>query len=118
LAPPGSSGNARHARALLVATPWDEGTYLCSIRTMYRILEQASELRERRDQLRHPNYQKPQLLASSPNKVWSWDITKLLGPVKWTYFYLYVILDIFGRYVVGWMVAEMRERRTSQAADR
>ena len=73
---------------------------------MYRILEQASELRERRDQLRHPNYQKPQLLATSPNQVWSWDNTKLLGPVKWTYFYLYVILDIFSRYVVGWMVAE------------
>ena len=88
------------------ATLLDEGTYLCSIRTMYRILEQAAEVRERRDQLRHPHYQKPQLLATGPNQVWSWDITKLLGPVKWTYFYLYVILDIFSRYVVGWMVAE------------
>ena len=84
----------------------DEGTYLCSVRTMYRLLEQAGEVRERRDQLRHPHYQKPQLLATGPNQVWSWDITTLLGPVKWTYFYLYVILDIFSRYVVGWMVAE------------
>ena len=72
---------------------------------MYRILEQEHELRERRNQLSHPNYQKPELLATAPNQVWSWDITKLLGPVKWTYFYLYVILDIFSRYVVGWMVA-------------
>jgi putative transposase len=87
------------------ATLLDEGTYLCSLRTMYRILEQSGEVRERRDQLSHPNYQKPQLLATAPNQVWSWDITKLLGPVKWTYFYLYVILDIFSRYVVGWMVA-------------
>ncbi len=88
------------------ATLLDEGSYLCSVRTMYRILEQAGEVRERRDQLRHPNYTKPQLLATGPNQVWSWDITKLLGPVKWTYFYLYVILDIFSRYVVGWMVAD------------
>jgi putative transposase len=87
------------------ATLLDEGAYLCSVRTMYRLLEQAGEVRERRDQLRHPSYQKPQLLATAPNQVWSWDITKLLGPAKWTYFYLYVILDIFSRYVVGWMVA-------------
>ena len=83
----------------------DEGTYLCSIRTMYRILSDAEEVRERRNQLRHPNYKKPELLATGPNQVWSWDITKLLGPAKWSYFYLYVILDIFSRYVVGWMVA-------------
>lgn len=87
------------------ATLLDEDRYLCSIRTMYRILEQHHEVRERRDQLRHPNYTKPELLATAPNQVWSWDITKLLGPVKWSYFYLYVILDIFSRYVVGWMVA-------------
>jgi len=87
------------------ATLLDEGTYLCSIRTMYRMLEGNGEVRERRDQLRHPQYQKPELLATGPNQVWSWDITKLLGPVKWTYFYLYVILDIFSRYVAGWMVA-------------
>lgn len=83
----------------------DEGEYLCHWRTMYRILDEYREVRERRNQLRHPNYQKPELLATGPNQVWSWDITKLLGPVKWTYFYLYVILDIFSRYVVGWMIA-------------
>ncbi len=87
------------------ATLLDEGIYHCSIRTMYRILEQNKEVRERRKQLRHPVYQKPELLARGPNEVWSWDITKLLGPVKWSYFYLYVILDIFSRYVVGWMIA-------------
>jgi putative transposase len=97
------------------ATLLDEGTYLCSIRTMYRILDQAGELRERRDQLRHPNYSKPELLATGPNEVWSWDITKLLGPVKWTYFYLYVILDIFSRYVAGWMVAH---RESAELAER
>ena len=97
------------------ATLLDEGTYLCSLRTMYRILEDSGEVRERRDQLRHPSYQKPQLLATAPNQVWSWDITKLLGPVKWTYFYLYVILDIFSRYVVGWMVAE---RESAELAKR
>jgi len=83
----------------------DEGIYLCSVRTMYRILEENQEVRERRNQLRHPNYKKPEILATAPNQVWSWDITKLKGPVKWTYYYLYVILDIFSRYVVGWMVA-------------
>jgi len=87
------------------ATLLDEGLYLCSVRSMYRILDQHGEVRERRDQLRHPVYQKPELLAAGSNQVWSWDITKLLGPAKWTYFYLYVLLDIFSRYVVGWMVA-------------
>lgn len=84
----------------------DQGTYLCSIRTMYRILKTHAEIKERRNQLSHPRYQRPELLATAPNQVWSWDITKLRGPVKWTYYYLYVILDIFSRYVVGWMVAE------------
>ncbi len=79
----------------------DEGTYLCSVRSMYRILDQAREVRERRNQLRHPCYKKPELLATGPNQVWSWDITKLFGPAKGTYFHLYVILDIFSRYVVG-----------------
>jgi putative transposase len=83
----------------------DEGEYHCSIRTMYRILDDKTEVKERRNQLSHPVYQKPELLATAPNQVWSWDITKLLGPAKWTYFYLYVILDIFSRYVVGWMIA-------------
>jgi putative transposase len=94
-----------HAPAQVYATLLDEGLYLCSIRTMYRILESAGEVRERRNQLRHPNYMKPELLARAPNQVWSWDITKLRGPVKWSHFSLYVILDIFSRYVVGWMVA-------------
>ena len=80
-----------HARLL------DEGRYLCSERTMYRVLAENAEVRERRDQLRHPEYKKPELLARAPNQVWSWDITKLLGPQKWTYFYLYVLIDIFSR---------------------
>ena len=83
----------------------DEKNYICSIRTMYRILEKEGEIKERRNQLVRPHYTKPELLAKAPNEVWSWDITKLKGPVKWTYYYLYVILDIFSRYVVGWMVA-------------
>lgn len=93
------------APAEIVATLLDEGRYLCSVRTMYRILDAQKEVRERRNQLRHPCYTKPELLATGPNQVWSWDITKLKGPVKWTYYYLYVILDIYSRYVVGWMVA-------------
>lgn len=88
------------------ATLLDEDTYHCSPRTMYRILADSGEVRERRDQVRHPHYKAPELLATTTNQVWSWDITKLLGPVKWSYFYLYVILDIFSRYVVGWMVAD------------
>lgn len=94
------------APAAVYATLLDEGRYHCSIRTMYRILESEGETRERRDQLVHPAYTKPELLATGPNQLWSWDITKLLGPAKWTYFYLYVILDVFSRYVVGWMVAD------------
>ena len=88
------------------ATLLDEGQYLCSVRTMYRILADADEVRERRNQLHRPAYAKPELLATGPNQVWSWDITKLKGPAKWSYFYLYVILDIFSRYVVGWMLAQ------------
>lgn len=84
----------------------DEGVYLCSISTMYRVLRGARQVRERRDQLRRPNYSRPELLATAPNQVWSWDITKLRGPAKWVFFQLYVILDIFSRYVVGWMVAD------------
>jgi len=92
--------------AEVYGTLLDEGVYCCSIRTLYRLLAAEGETRERRDQLVHPPYQKPQLLATAPNQLWSWDITKLLGPAKWTYFYLYVILDVFSRYVVGWMVAD------------
>ena len=93
------------APAAIYAALLDEGAYHCSIRTMYRILHDHREVRERRNQLRHPNYKKPELLATGPNQVWSWDITKLLGPAKWTYYYLYTILDIYSRYVVGWMLA-------------
>ena len=96
---------ADHAPHEVYATLLDEGDYRCSIRTMYRILDAHTEVKERRNQLRHPVYQKPELLATAPKQVWSWDITKLLGPVTWSYFSLYVILDIFSRYVVGWMVA-------------
>ena len=91
--------------ASVFAALLDEGTYHCSTRTMYRILQDSHEVRERRNQLRHPNYKKPELLATAPNQVWSWDITKLLGPAKWTYYCLYVILDIYSRYAVGWMLA-------------
>lgn len=93
------------------ATLLDEDRYLCSWRSMYRILAEHEEVRERRNQLRHPTYSKPELLATAPNQLWSWDITKLLGPSKWMYYYLYVILDVFSRYVVGWMIAE-RESAT------
>jgi putative transposase len=89
----------------------DEGHYHCSVRTLYRILAEEGELKERRALRRHTQYAKPELLATGPNQLWSWDITKLKGPVKWTYFYLYVILDVFSRYVVGWMVAS-RESAT------
>jgi putative transposase len=93
------------------ATLLDEGTYLCSWRTMYRVLDEHQEVRERRNQLRHPGYSKPELLATGPNQLWSWDITKLKGPVKWTYYYLYTILDVFSRYAPGWMIAD-RESAT------
>lgn len=96
------------------ATLLDEGQYLCSIRTMYRILEDNGESKERRDQLAHPAHKKPELLATAPNQVWSWDITKLLGPVKWSYYYLYVIMDIFSRYVVGWLVADRESASLAQ----
>ena len=102
------------------ATLLDEGRYLCSERTMYRLLAEHQEVRERRDQLTHPAYARPELLAEGPNQVWSWDITKLLGPAKWTYHYLYVILDVFSRYVVGWTVqpgesATLAEQLIAQA---
>jgi len=103
------------APAAIQATLLDEGQYLCSTRTMYRVLEQDGATRERRDQLTHPEYQKPELLATEPNQLWSWDITKLRGPAKWTYFYLYVILDVFSRYVTGWMVAH---RESAELAKR
>ena len=93
------------APAAVYATLLDEGTYLASERTMYRILAANAEVRERRDQLRHPAYARPELLATGPRQLMSWDITKLRGPGKGTHYHLYVILDVFSRYVPGWMVA-------------
>lgn len=102
------------APATIYATLLDEGIYLGSVRTMYRLLKTDGQCRERRAQLIHPAYSKPELLATGPNEVWSWDITKLRGPLKWTYFHLYVVLDIFSRYVVGWMIAP---RETAELAE-
>jgi len=95
----------------IYATLLDEGQYHCSIRTMYRILDsEHGDVKERRRGHQRMQYKKPELLATAPNQVWSWDITKLKGPAKWTYFYLYVIMDIFSRYVVGWMVAHREQK--------
>ncbi len=103
------------APASIYATLLEEGVYVCSIRTMYRILEEQEEVRERRAQRRHPRRAPPRLVARAPNEVWTWDITKLAGPRKWTTFALYVILDMFSRYVVAWMVAD---RETAKLAKR
>lgn len=92
----------------------DDGQYLCCVSTMYRLLRVEGAVRERRDQLRHPVYTRPELLATRPNEVWSWDITKLLGAEKWSYYYLYVIMDIYSRYVVGWMLAEHESAQLAQ----
>lgn len=97
---------ADKAPAEVYATLLDEEKYLCSISTMYRLLHSHSLVRERRDQLRHPIYKRPELLATAPNQLWSWDITKLKGPEKWTAYHLYVVLDVYSRYVVGWMLAQ------------
>jgi putative transposase len=97
------------------ATLLDEGRYLASERTMYRLLAERGEVRERRDQLTHPGYAKPELLAERPNELWSWDVTKLKGPAKWTVFYLYVILDVFSRYCVGWTVQHRENAKLAKA---
>jgi putative transposase len=98
------------------ATLLDEGSYLCSTRTMYRILAaHHGGVRDRRDQLTHPAYNRPELLAERPNELWSWDVSKLKGPAKWTYFYLYVILDVFSRYVVGWTVQHRENAELAKA---
>ena len=102
------------APATIYATLLDEGRYLCSVPTMYRVLRAADEVRERRRQARHPATAKPELIATGPNSVWTWDITKLLGPEKWTYYHLYVIIDIFSRYVPGWLLAR---RETAELAE-
>jgi transposase InsO family protein len=100
------------------ATLLDEGIYHCSIRTMYRLLHQHQQVQERRNQRRHPTYTKPELLrvplGRGPNQLWSWDITKLRGPAAWQYYYLYVILDVFSRYVVGWLLAEHKSANLAE----
>jgi putative transposase len=103
------------APASIYATLLDDGRYLCSVPTMYRLLRAEDEVRERRRQATHPARIKPELVANGPNSVWSWDITKLLGPEKWTYFHLYVVIDIFSRYVTGWLLAP---RETAELAER
>lgn len=102
------------APAEIYAILLDEGIYLCSIRTMYRVLAEADEVRERRKQTQHPVYVKPELLATGPNQVWSWDITKLRGPGKWQHFSLYVIMDIYSRFVVGWLIADRESSTLAQ----
>jgi putative transposase len=102
------------APATVYAKLLDQGTYLASVSTMYRVLHEHDEVRERRRQATHPAHKKPELIATTPNSVWSWDITKLHGPEKWTYFYLYVILDIYSRYVVGWMLARAERAELSR----
>jgi putative transposase len=97
------------------ATLLDDQHYHCSWRTMYRILAEAHEVRDRRDQIRRTGYTAPELLATAPNELWSWDITKLRGPATWTYYYLYVILDVFSRAVVGWMIAEREDAVLAEA---
>ena len=102
------------APAAIYATLLEEGRYHGSVRTMYRLLAKSGQVRERRAQRKHPTYTKPELLATRPNEVWSWDITKIKGPAKWNHLHLYVILDIFSRYVVGWMIAP---RETAELAE-
>src|SRR6266545_4638243 len=103
------------APATVYAKLLDQGVYLGSVPTMYRVLRAHDEVRERRRQATHPAAKKPELLATKPNQVYSWDITKLLGPAKWTYYYLYVLLDIFSRYVPGWMLAHAENARLAEA---
>jgi putative transposase len=102
------------APAQVWAALLDEGTYLCSVSSMYRLLRERSEVRERRRVARHPAHRKPELVATGPNQVWSWDITKLAGPYRWTWFQLYVILDVYSRYVVGWLVAPRESARLAE----
>jgi putative transposase len=103
------------APATVYAKLLDRGRYVASVSTMYRVLHEHDEVRERRRQATHPAHKKPELMATKPNEVWSWDITKLLGPVKWTYFYLYSIIDIYSRYVPGWMLARAENAKLAEA---
>ena len=102
------------APATVYAKLLDQGIYLGSVSTMYRVLHEHDEVRERRRQATHPAHKKPELIATEPNSVWSWDITKLHGPEKWTYYYLYVIIDIYSRYAVGWMLARVERAELSK----
>jgi putative transposase len=110
-----SAEHVDEAPATVYAKLLDEGIYLASVPTMYRVLREHDEVHERRRQATHPAAKKPELLATQPNEVYSWDITKLLGPAKWTYYYLYVILDIYSRYVPGWMLAHAENARLAEA---
>jgi putative transposase len=110
-----SPEHADEAPATVYAKLLDEGRYLASVPTMYRILREHDEVRERRRHATHPPTVKPELVATAPNTVWSWDITKLLGPAKWTWFYLYVIIDIYSRYAPGWMLARFERAKLAEA---
>ena len=110
-----SPAHVDEAPATVYAKLLDQGVYLGSVPTMYRVLRSHDEVHERRRQARHPAAKKPELLATRPNQVYSWDITKLAGPVKWTWFYLYVIIDIYSRYVPGWMLAHAENAKLAQA---
>jgi putative transposase len=103
------------APAQVYASLLDDGIYLCSIPTMYRLLRARAEVRERRRHARHPAAVRPELVATAPGQVWSWDITKLRGPYKWTWYYLYVILDVYSRYAVGWAVAARETAALAEA---
>jgi putative transposase len=110
-----SDEHVDEAPATVYAKLLDKGIYLASVPTMYRVLREHDEVHERRRQATHPAAKKPELLAAKPNEIWSWDISKLLGPQKWTYYYLYVIIDIFSRYVPGWMLAHAENARLAEA---
>jgi len=110
-----SEDHVDEAPATVYAKLLDGGVYLGSVSTMYRVLRDHDEVRERRRQATHPAAKKPELLATKPNQCWSWDITKLLGPEKWTYYYLYVIIDIYSRYVPGWMLAHAENAKLAEA---
>ena len=110
-----SDEHVDEAPATVYAKLLDEGRYLGSVSTMYRVLHAHAEVHERRRQATHPAHKKPELVATGPNQVWSWDITKLLGPEKWTWFYCYVMLDIYSRYVVGWMLARAERAQLAEA---
>jgi putative transposase len=109
-----SDEHVDEAPATVYAKLLDQGIYVASVSTMYRVLREHDEVRERRRQAVHPAAKKPELIATRPKEVWSWDITKLLGPQKWTYYYLYVVIDILSRYVPGWMLARAENAKLAE----